>query len=168
MSIYKVHEKLDYETENGAWLDYSEHSWLFFIKDDSWSKEEKRQSEKKEAKVGFVEMGMVDIFTFEVFDTIETSDFPFSIHEGSEELIKSLEDKEDYKVVLLLVDKDNIVVQKRMGNLSKEHSQFIKAKLTQQLKQAYDEDSFSREYEKIASKYEPFELEPFYLFHQVI
>lgn len=168
MSIYKVHEKLDYEMENGAWLDYSEHSWLFFIKDDVWTKEEKRQTEKKEAKVGFVEMGMVNSFTLEIFDTIETSDFPFSIHESTEELLNSLKDNDPYKVVVLLVDHENMVVQKRVGMLNKENSQLIKDKLSAQLTKPYDEESFSKEYDALTAKYEPFELEPFYLFSQVI
>ena len=55
MNIYNVNDKLEDVAEDGIWLDYKNHVFLFILKDEIWTKEECRAAGKNVLTVSFVQ-----------------------------------------------------------------------------------------------------------------
>lgn len=166
MPEYKVNEKLNTDIEEGIWVDYEDHTWYFFIKDDIWNKEEVQRAQKGKVKLQFIQKDTVDAFLLDIYDCLETSDIPFCIKEADPAVIEELKDSKGYHIVITGVAMDNTIQVVRKVELSKENSTILKLALKQRLNSSYDADDFDKDYEKIILSYEPYELEQFALFEE--
>ncbi len=162
--LYEMGQKLDFHAENGIWLDYKDHRWIIFLKDDVWQKEEIRNVLRNEVTFTFVQCGIVDAFLLEIFDVLETSDIPFMIREAEADAKDSLYDAEPYAVDVVLLDQSETVMAERLFMLEAKNCALLREKLKERMNQDYDADAFDQAYEKLTAKYEPFELEPFTVF----
>lgn len=164
--IYTKNQKLNLSEEDGIWCDYSDHTWLFMVKDRIWQKEEIERCEHADITVTFFQKGIVDGFLLEIFDCLESSDLPFCIKDADESFIQSLNDKQDYSYEAVLINEDNTVAAVRSYPFSHENSNLIKEKLRQRLPESYTSDDFDKAYAALSNKYEPYELEQFAIFQQ--
>lgn len=167
MSIYQAGEKLNMHNEDGIWLDYRDHHWIFFLKDHVWDAEELQRVKKSQITITFIQKGIVDAFLLEIYDCLETSDLPFCMKDAEEELIKSLEDKKDYVCEVCILNGENVILADREIPLNHHDSQLLKQKLKDRVKEAYDSDAFDQAYQKLSVRYEPYEMEQFALFKEV-
>lgn len=166
MPEYKVNQKLDTDIEEGIWLDYENHTWYFFIKDDIWNQEEIQRVNKGKVKLQFIQKDTVDAFLLDIYDCLETSDIPFCIKEADPIVIDDLKDKKSYAVNIIAIAMDNTIKAVRKADLSSENSTILKLALKQRLNSSYDADDFDKDYEKMILSYEPYELEQFALFEE--
>lgn len=164
MSIYRKDDRLADACENGIWLDYREHTFLFMLKDSVWTREECNAAGRNPMKVHFVQKGILDLFLAEIEDCFECSDLPFCIKEADESLLSSLHDDTDYRYETVLVSGDGTVMRVREGRFSTENSRILKQKLAARLQEDYTPDDFARAYEKNAARFEPYELETYAVF----
>lgn len=166
MSIYNKSQKLDKRYEDGIWLDFQANTWLFFVKDQIWQPEEIQRAENASVTLSFIQKGICDAFLLEVFDCLEVSDLPFCIKEASEDLLKSLEMKDIYKYEIVLINGDNVVSAIRNGFFNKENTDILKKKLQARSKEDFQVEDAEHSYQKLAEKYQPYELEQFTVFIQ--
>ena len=166
MIRYYMNQKLELNSENGIWVDYADHTWVFMIKDTSWQPEEIKNTETKGITVSFIQKGIIDAFLVQIHDCMETSDVPFCLLDATKDLMNSFKDSESYQMILLLIDDSNTVRAIRTGTFNKEFTKGMKRTLQQRKLNMYDERSYSAAYTKLCKKYEPFELEPFALYTQ--
>lgn len=164
--IYSKNQKLNLSGDDGIWADYTDHTWLFMVKDRVWQKEEIERCEHADITVTFFQKGIVDGFLLEIFDCLESSDLPFCVKDGDKALLESLHDKQDYSYEAVLINEDNTVAAVRSYPFSHENSHLIKEKLRNRLKENYTSDDFDKAYDSLSKKYEPYELEQFALFQQ--
>lgn len=166
MTIFKEKQKIDCGSENGIWLDYQNHTWLFFIKDEIWQKEEVNAVNHSNITVSFIQKGISDAFLLEIFDCLEASDLPFCVKEAEEDVMKSFTDTVDYAYEVVLVNQDNEVCAVKSHPFKKEFSHLLKKKLMERMEENFTVADAENSYEKLQSKYEPFELEQFAVFTQ--
>ncbi len=164
MSIYKKGQKLEIQCEDGIWLDYTNHYWLFFMKDSFWDKEEIQNVEKNNITISFIQKGIVDAFLLEIYDCLETSDIPFCIKDAEGELLDSLNDKEDYSFEIVILNEDNQVMADRVIPFMNGQSKQLKDTLKVRVDQDYTSENFDQAYNKLLNQFEPFELEQFNVF----
>lgn len=164
MSIYRKDEIAAADSENGIWLDYRGHTFLFFLKDDFWTKEECRAARKNVLTVSFVQKGILDLFLAEIDDCFECSDLPFFMKEADDSLKQSLQEEENYGYEVVLVQKDGTVAAVRDGTFTPEHSRLLKERLALRLAEDTDAEDFEKAYEKNAARMEPYEFEKYALF----
>ena len=167
MSIYRIGEKLEANMD-GIWLDFRDNTFLFMIKDRLWSKGERKAAKKNDVVIQFVQKGILDLFLVSIEDCFECSDIPFCMKEADEVLIHSLDGNEDYGFAVVLLEEDGTVDYVREGMFSHVDSLTLKAKLKERLEQDYNTEDFDHAYEKNSMRYEPYELETFALFKEVI
>lgn len=167
MSIYQIGKKLDVHNEDGIWLDYRDHYWIFFLKDHVWDPEEIQRVNHSNITVSFIQKGIIDAFLLEIYDCLETSDLPFCMKDAEEQLIRSLDDKKDYVCEITFLNGNDIVVADREIALNHADSVTLKQKLKQRLNENYDSDAFDQAYQKLSSRFEPYELEQFTVFKEM-
>lgn len=167
MSIYQIGKKLSVHNEDGIWLDYRDHHWIFFLKDHVWDPEEIQRVNHADITISFIQKGIVDAFLLEIYDCLETSDFPFCMKDAEEELMHSLDDSRDYKCEICVVDGNDAVLADREFALNHSDSVVLKQKLKQREKEDFDSDAFDLAYQKLTSRFEPYELEQFTVFKEV-
>lgn len=154
-----VGDILNGNPENGIWLDYENHIWYFFVKDDVWTKEEVRNAEKNPLHVRFVSRGKVDLFLVEIEDCLECSDIPFSAADGDEKFLASLKDHSDYAYRVILADGAGKICVVRYGALGEKNSQKLKDILNARLSEGVTSEEAEAAYAKLAETTEPFEME---------
>lgn len=159
--------KLGPDAMDGIWLDYREHTFLFFVKDRVWQKEEIRAAHHRDTAVCFVQEGIVDLFLLNIEDCLECSDIPFCIKEADRDLLLSLQDEKDYDWEFVLVNEDGSIAFVRDGSFTHSHSMVLKTALAERLKETYTPDDFDQAYQKLAEKKEPYEMEKDALFMEV-
>lgn len=164
MSIYKKGQKVEIQCEEGIWLDYTNHHWLFFMKDNFWDKEEIHNIEKNNVTISFIQKGIVDAFLLEIYDCLETSDIPFCIKDAEGELLDSLKDHEEYSFEIVILNEDNQVVVDRVIPFMNVQSKQLKDALKLRADQDYTSEHFDQAYNKLLNQFEPFELEQFNVF----
>lgn len=164
MSIYKKNEKLNIQSEDGIWLDYKDHYWLFFIKDNRWDKEEIKRITKSDITLSFIQKGIVDAFLLEIYDCLEVSDIPFCMKDAQEDLLASLHDKQEYHYEIVALDETNTIQALRDIEMTAQESEILKKQLLLRLSENYDSDAFDKAYDKLMQQYEPYALLPFALF----
>lgn len=164
MSIYTRNQKLEIQSEDGIWLDYKDHHWIFFIKDSIWDKEEIQRIQKANIVLSFIQKGIVDAFLLEIYDCLEPSDIPFCIKDGDAILLASLKDKQDYAFEIVALDEKNIVKAVREISLEHHESKVLKEKLLKRLDENYDGEAFDQAYAKLIQRYEPYALEQYAIF----
>lgn len=167
MSIYRIGEKTEADAD-GIWLDFRDNTFLFMIKDRLWSKGERKAAKKNDVVIQFVQKGILDLFLVSIEDCFECSDIPFCMKEADEVLIHSLDGNEDYGFEVVLLEEDGTVDYVREGMFSHVDSLTLKAKLKERLEQDYSTADFDHAYEKNRMRYEPYELETFAIFKEVI
>ena len=165
MKIYNVKDIVK-DTVDGIYLDYAKNTFLFLVKSDVWMDEEIKSARRNEVCIHFIQKGCVDAFLLEVEDCLECSDLPFDIHEGSEDLLQSLQSKDLYSWQVVLIDKKDSVVFERSGDFEEAHSNLLKQKLSERLDQKYTSEDFDSAYSKIVSTLEPYELEQYAVFEE--
>lgn len=166
MTVFNKNDKVNTESNDGIWLDYKDHHWLFFMKDKVWDKEEIQRINNSDVVLTFIQKGIVDAFLLEIWDCLETSDIPFCIKEAEGELLDSLNDNEDYYYEIIALDESNTVLTSREFIFQKDYSKVLKNKLKERLSQEYDGNAFDKGYEKLMKQFEPYELEQFTVFSQ--
>ncbi len=165
MTFYKVGMKTEFN-EDGLWLDFRENTWIFVIRDATWTKEELRKEAHADVTLTFVQKGIVDAFLVEIFDCMECSDAPFCMKDADDVIVRSLDQKKDYGWELVAADGKGKVLNVREGMFDHVNSVMLKEKLKARLSEGYTSDDFDKAYAKLAGRYEPFELEPFAVFVQ--
>lgn len=166
MSIYNKNQKLDKPYEDGIWLDFQANTWVFFVKDKIWQPEEIQRAEHASVTLSFIQKGISDAFLLEIFDCLEVSDLPFCVKEASEDILKSLEMKDVYKYEIVLINGDNVVSAIRNGFFTKENTDVLRKKLQARIKENFQLEDAEHSYQKLAAKYQPYELEEFAVFAQ--
>lgn len=167
MSIYRIGEKVAADAD-GIWLDFRGNTFLFMIKDRLWSKGERKAAKKNDVVIQFVEKGILDLFLVSIEDCFECSDIPFCMKEADGVLVASLDGEMDYGFEIVLLEEDGTVDYVREGMFSHANSIILKQKLKARLSQDYSSKDFDHAYEKNSMRYEPYELEPFALFKEVV
>lgn len=167
MKIYTIEMKLEAGAADGIWLDYREHTFLFFIKDRVWQKEEIKAAHHRDTAVAFVQEGIVDLFLLTIEDCLECSDIPFCIKDAGKDLIASLQDEKDYEWESVLVNEDGSIAFVRDGSFTHNDSMILKHALAERLEETYTSADFDAAYEKLAEKKEPYEMEEDALFQEV-
>lgn len=160
MEIYRRNEKLDGSYEDGIWLDYQKHTFLFFVKDREWMKDELKSAWHRDVTVSFVQEGIVDLFLLEMEDCLECSDIPFCIKDAPAELLQSLDDHEDYAWEAVLLQEDNTAVCVRDGIFEHGHSEMLRECLKKHQAMSFTSDDFDQAYAKLSREKEPYEMEP--------
>lgn len=167
MKIYTKEMKLAPDTQDGIWLDYQKHTFLFFVKDRVWQKEEIRSAHHRDTTISFVQEGIVDLFLLEIEDCLECSDLPFCIKEADGDLLNSLKDEKDYAWEFILANEDGSIAFVRDGAFSHNDSMVLKHALSGHLAQSYTPEDFDAAYTKLAAAKEPYEMEGDALFREV-
>lgn len=166
MTVFNKNDIVDTTMNDGIWLDYSDHHWIFFLKDSIWDKEEIQRIENSDITLTFIQKGIVDAFLLEIYDCLETSDIPFCIKEAEGELLDSLNDLNDYYYEIVVLDESNQVITSREFIFESKNTLILKEKLKVRVSLDYDSDAFDKGYEKLMKQFEPYELEQFTVFSQ--
>ena len=140
--IFQVGQKYP-SCENGIWVDFKEDTFLFVVKDDVW---------------------IIDAFVLEIFDCLEASDLPFYAKDGDIEFIEAIKSKHPFGFEIVFVNVNDEVVAVRHEVFTKEESTLLHEKLQKRLMEETDGLMFEAAYEKLISRFEPFELIEFALF----
>ncbi len=168
MGAYRTIEVLETECSNGIWLEFSDQTWIFVIKDDFWADEEIVQFKNQPIKLCYFQKGIVDGFLIEIQDMLEISDTPFCLLEATRGFLNTLKDQQAYKILVMLLDKDNKVIARKEGHMSSAMSEVIKASLREQRLNQYDLKGFNMALTKLQKRYEPYELSCFTIFSEKI
>lgn len=163
MLSYRTQEFIENSDETGIWVDFSEQTWIFIIKDDVWVEEEIATFKSRPIKLSFFQKGIVDGFLIEIQDMLEVSDTPFCLLEANRGFLNTLKDQQQYKLLFILADKDNRIIARKEGHLSLEMSVGIKRALREQKMNCYDIKGFNMALTKLQKRYEPYELSAFVL-----
>lgn len=162
-TIFQVGQKYP-SCENGIWIDFKDNTFLFVVKDDIWTREERSRLKTSDVTVSFIQKGIIDAFVLEIFDCLEASDLPFYAKDGDAEFIESIKSKNSFAFEILFVSGNNEVVAVRHERFSKDESTALHEKLQKRLAEETDGSMFEAAYEKLISRFEPFELLEFAVF----
>lgn len=152
-----VSQPFPFEIEGlGTIMDYVEDRFLFIVKDEFWSEEEKAMLMQEPMEVALYYRYDVAVFLVSGGD-IDTSDFYFNVQEceWKEQLLSST----TLQASLILLDQDNIVCCRRDVTFPKADSQQIIQLLREQNEVRYHEGEFDVNAQGIMSALQPFEMQ---------
>lgn len=151
-----VSQPFPFEIEGlGTIMDYVEDRFLFIVKDEFWSEEEKAMLMQEPMEVALYYRYDVAVFLVSGGD-IDTSDFYFNVQEceWKEQLLSST----TLQASLILLDQDNIVCCRRDVTFPKADSQQIIQLLREQNEVRYHEGEFDVNAQGLMSALQPFEM----------
>ena len=152
-----VSQPFPFEIEGlGTIMDYVEDRFLFIVKDEFWSEEEKAMLMQEPMEVALYYRYDVAVFLVSGGD-IDTSDFYFNVQEceWKEQLLSST----TLQASLILLDQDNIVCCRRDVTFPKSDSQQIIQLLREQNEVRYHEGEFDVNAQGLMSALQPFEMQ---------
>ena len=152
-----VSQPFPFEIEGlGTIMDYVEDRFLFIVKDEFWSEEEKAMLMQEPMEVALYYRYDVAVFLVSGGD-IDTSDFYFNVQEceWKEQLLSSTA----LQASLILLDQDNIVCCRRDVTFPKADSQQIIQLLREQNEVRYHEGEFDVNAQGLMSALQPFEMQ---------
>lgn len=152
-----VSQPFPFEIEGlGTIMDYVEDRFLFIVKDEFWSEEEKAMLMQEPMEVALYYRYDVAVFLVNGGD-IDTSDFYFNVQEceWKEQLLSST----TLQASLILLDQDNIVCCRRDVTFPKADSQQIIQLLREQNEVRYHEGEFDVNAQGLMSALQPFEMQ---------
>ena len=152
-----VSQPFPFEIEGlGTIMDYVEDRFLFIVKDEFWSEEEKAMLMQEPMEVALYYRYDVTVFLVSGGD-IDTSDFYFNVQEceWKEQLLSST----TLQASLILLDQDNIVCCRRDVTFPKADSQQIIQLLREQNEVRYHEGEFDVNAQGLMSALQPFEMQ---------
>lgn len=152
-----VSQPFPFEIEGlGTIMDYVEDRFLFIVKDEFWSEEEKAMLMQEPMEVALYYRYDVAVFLVSGGD-IDTSDFYFNVQEceWKEQLLSST----ILQASLILLDQDNIVCCRRDVTFPKADSQQIIQLLREQNEVRYHEGEFDVNAQGLMSALQPFEMQ---------
>ena len=152
-----VSQPFPFEIEGlGTIMDYVEVRFLFIVKDEFWSEEEKAMLMQEPMEVALYYRYDVAVFLVSGGD-IDTSDFYFNVQEceWKEQLLSST----TLQASLILLDQDNIVCCRRDVTFPKADSQQIIQLLREQNEVRYHEGEFDVNAQGLMSALQPFEMQ---------
>lgn len=152
-----VSQPFPFEIEGlGTIMDYVEDRFLFIVKDEFWSEEEKAMLMQEPMEVALYYRYDVAVFLVSGGD-IDTSDFYFNVQEceWKEQLLSSM----TLQASLILLDQDNIVCCRRDVTFPKADSQQIIQLLREQNEVRYHEGEFDVNAQGLMSALQPFEMQ---------
>ena len=152
-----VSQPFPFEIEGlGTIMDYVEDRFLFIVKDEFWSEEEKVMLMQEPMEVALYYRYDVAVFLVSGGD-IDTSDFYFNVQEceWKEQLLSST----TLQASLILLDQDNIVCCRRDVTFPKADSQQIIQLLREQNEVRYHEGEFDVNAQGLMSALQPFEMQ---------
>lgn len=152
-----VSQPFPFEIEGlGTIMDYLEDRFLFIVKDEFWSEEEKAMLMQEPMEVALYYRYDVAVFLVSGGD-IDTSDFYFNVQEceWKEQLLSST----TLQASLILLDQDNIVCCRRDVTFPKADSQQIIQLLREQNEVRYHEGEFDVNAQGLMSALQPFEMQ---------
>ena len=162
-TIFQVGQKYP-SCENGIWIDFKDDTFLFVVKDDIWTTEEVSRLKTSDVTVSFIQKEIIDAFILEIFDCLEASDLPFYVKDGDTYFIKAIKSKNLFGFEIVFVSGNDEVVAIRHEVFSKEESTVLHEKLQKRLLEETEGTMFEAAYEKLTSRFEPFELLEFAVF----
>ena len=162
-TIFQVGQKYP-SCENGIWIDFKDDTFLFVVKDDIWTTEEVSRLKTSDVTVSFIQKGIIDAFILEIFDCLEASDLPFYAKDGDTDFIESIKSKNLFGFEIVFVSGNDEVVAVRHEVFGKEESTVLHEKLQKRLLEETEGAMFEAAYEKLTSRFEPFELLEFAVF----
>ena len=142
--------------ELGTVMDYVEDRFLFVVKDEFWSEEEKAMLMRDPMEVDLYYRYDVAVFLVSAGD-IDTCDFYFNVQEC--EWKAQLLSAGQLQASLILLDADNIVCCRRDVTFPKADSQQIIKLLQQQSEVRYHEGEFDVNAQGLMSALQPFEMQ---------
>ena len=152
-----VSQPFPFEIEGlGTIMDYVEDRFLFIVKDEFWSEEEKAMLMQEPMEVALYYRYDVAVFLVSGGD-IDTSDFYFNVQEceWKEQLLSSTTLQASH----ILLDQDNIVCCRRDVTFPKADSQQIIQLLREQNEVRYHEGEFDVNAQGLMSALQPFEMQ---------
>jgi len=162
-TIFQVGQKYP-SCENGIWIDFKDNTFLFVVKDDIWTTEELNRLKTSDVTVSFIQKGIIDAFILEIFDCLEASDLPFYAKDGDQDFIEEIKSKNLFAFEIVFVSDNDEVVAVRHEVFDKEESAVLHERLQKRLFEETEGSMFEAAYEKLVSRYEPFELLEFAVF----
>lgn len=162
-TIFQVGQKYP-SCENGIWIDFKDDTFLFVVKDDIWTTEELNRLKTSDVTISFIQKGIIDAFILEIFDCLEASDLPFYAKDGDHDFIEAIKSKNLFAFEIVFVSGNDEVVAVRNEVFGKEESAVLHERLQKRLFEETDGSMFEAAYEKLVSRYEPFELLEFAVF----
>ena len=162
-TIFQVGQKYP-SCENGIWIDFKDDTFLFVVKDDIWTTEEVSRLKTSDVTVSFIQKGIIDAFILEIFDCLEASDLPFYAKDGDTDFIEAIKSKNLFEFEIVFVSGNDEVVAIRHEVFDKEESTVLHEKLKKRLLEETEGAMFEAAYEKLTSRFEPFELLEFAVF----
>ena len=162
-TIFQVGQKYP-SCENGIWIDFKDDTFLFVIKDEIWTAEELSRMKTSNVTVSFIQKGIIDAFILEIFDCLEASDLPFYAKDGDTDFIEAIKSKNLFAFEIVFVSGNDEVVAVRHEVFDKEESAVLHERLQKRLFEETEGSMFETAYEKLVSRYEPFELLEFAVF----
>ena len=162
-TIFQVGQKYP-SCENGIWIDFKDDTFLFVIKDEIWTAEELNRLKTSDVTVSFIQKGIIDAFILEIFDCLEASDLPFYAKDGDTDFIEAIKSKNLFAFEIVFVSGNDEVVAVRHEVFGKEESTVLHERLQKRLFEETEGSMFEAAYEKLVSRYEPFELLEFAVF----
>ena len=162
-TIFQVGQKYP-SCENGIWIDFKDNTFLFVVKDDIWTTEELNRLKTSDVTISFIQKGIIDAFILEIFDCLEASDLPFYAKDGDHDFIEAIKSKNLFAFEIVFVSGNDEVVAVRHEVFGKEESAVLHERLQKRLFEETDGSMFEAAYEKLVSRYEPFELLEFAVF----
>ena len=162
-TIFQVGQKYP-SCENGIWIDFKNNTFLFVIKDDIWTTEELNRLKTSDVTISFIQKGIIDAFILEIFDCLEASDLPFYAKDGDQDFIEAIKSKNLFAFEIVFVSGNDEVVAIRHEVFGKEESAVLHERLQKRLFEETEGSMFEAAYEKLVSRYEPFELLEFAVF----
>ena len=152
-----VSQPFPFEIEGlGTIMDYVVDRFLFIVKDEFWSEEEKAMLMQEPMEVALYYRYDVAVFLVSGGD-IDTSDFYFNVQEceWKEQLLSST----TLQASLILLDQDNIVCCRRDVTFPKADSQQVIQLLREQNEVRYHEGEFDVNAQGLMSALQPFEMQ---------
>ena len=162
-TIFQVGQKYP-SCENGIWIDFKDNTFLFVVKDDIWTTEELNRLKTSDVTISFIQKGIIDAFILEIFDCLEASDLPFYVKDGDQDFIEAIKSKNLFAFEIVFVSGNDEVVAVRHEVFGKEESAVLHERLQKRLFEETEGSMFETAYEKLVSRYEPFELLEFAVF----
>lgn len=162
-TIFQVGQKYP-SCENGIWIDFKDNTFLFVVKDDIWTTEELNRLKTSDVTISFIQKGIIDAFILEIFDCLEASDLPFYAKDGDHDFIEAIKSKNLFAFEIVFVSGNDEVVAVRHEVFGKEESTVLHERLQKRLFEETEGSMFEAAYEKLVSRYEPFELLEFAVF----
>ena len=152
-----VSQPFPFEIEGlGTIMDYVEDRFLFIVKDEFWSEEEKAMLMQEPMEVALYYRYDVAVFVVSG-GGIDTGEFYFNVQEceWKEQLLSST----TLQASLILLDQDNIVCCRRDVTFPKADSQQIIQLLREQNEVRYHEGEFDVNAQGLMSALQPFEMQ---------